>query len=1351
MASFRPRVAMAKKLLGGTRRTEPLCRPPPVPDNFIPRPAEYDAIKGLLLAGVAITTALRGAGGYGKTTLAAALARDPDLLRQFGGRAYWVTLGKTPDVGQELAALYSDVSGNSAGFTSVDDAVEQINAALGKRACLFVIDDVWQQGHLAPFLKLGSRGARLFTTRSFKIADQKDAVKVDRMTEDEATGLLAARITPETADLDLLKPLVRRLGLWPLLIKLAAPKVRDWLRLGGTVEGATDHISGRLSEGGVHTFDAEAAASRDKAVKVTLQMSLEELNESERAAFFKLAVFPEDTDIPMICVAAACGMCRVIAEMLVLKLAELSLVESNTQVVSLHDVIGDYLDHQLSDKPLVHAALVEWWRDPFKLPDEFAWKWYPYHLLHARGPAAARELLLDYRWLAEKLAATGPEALVADYSLLEDDADARLVQSAVRLSSHVLSADGGQLVPQLVGRLIGNVPPAIGKLVRDARQSEPLPWLCPLAAGLTQAGGALLHVLRGHDSGVYAVAVTPDGKRAVSGSSDSTLRVWDLGTGQELRKLEGHGGGVTAVALMPDGKRALSGSFDHTLRMWDLDSGSELQRLEGHRQWVTSVALTPDGTCAVSASADLTLRVWDLGCGRELRKLERHGAHVRVDAVAVTPDGKQVVSRSDDQTLHVWDLDSGRELRKLDGQGGWIHALALRPDGKRAVSASEDPALLVWDLVGGRELRKLEGHAGPVYAVALTPDGKRALSGSRDQTVRMWALDSGRELLKLEGHGGEVRAVALTPDGKWAVSGSDDHTLRVWDLERGQQVRKLDWHGYRFVLTPDAKRAVWGPDERSSLWVWDLDSMQGPLELAEHGEMAFAIALTPDGRRAVSVSELESDLDPYPLADPEPGSDWGKVIHVWDLDHACSLLGLSVPDYALTAIALTPDGTRVVSGSEDGTLRVWDSDSGEQLQELRGHEGSVTAVALTPDGTRAVSASQDMTLRVWELDSGQELLELRGHDGAVTAVAVTPDGTRAVSASQDMTLRVWDLDNGQQLRKLRGQGKIALTPDGKQLISASSDRTVRVWSLHSGRELAVFTGDNDMTCCAAENDGTIVAGDEGGRLHFLKLITERAQSEDPATPATQATPAQFNTKEASMLTPTETPEEPPPPPRADTGKAPAGARRPDGAEKVEILFLAANPKDTAPLALDEEIREITNKIRASEHRDRLLLSSHWAMRPDDLLQLLNERSPTIVHFSGHGSNANEIILVDDQRQAKPVSQAAIEGLFRELGSSVRVVVLNACFSEAQARGITKHVDCAIGMSRAIGDKAAITFAASFYRAIGFGKSVRQAFDQGKLALQLEGIPEERTPQLLVRDGVDASLMVLVSPGPPASV
>lgn len=197
---------------------------------------------------------------------------------------------------------------------------------------------------------------------------------------------------------------------------------------------------------------------------------------------------------------------------------------------------------------------------------------------------------------------------------------------------------------------------------------------------------------------------------------------------------------------------------------------------------------------------------------------------------------------------------------------------------------------------------------------------------------------------------------------------------------------------------------------------------------------------------------------------------------------------------------------------------------------------------------------------------------------------------------------------------------------------------------------------------------------------------------------------------------------------------------------AKILFLAANPATTPQLALDEEIRAIEEKLRGAELRDAFALVSRWATRPDDLLQALNEVRPTIVHFSGHGTSGG-LVLSSGTGTHQKVAPEAVASLFQALRDDIRIVVFNACNSLAQAEAAAHAIDCVVGMGAEIGDEAAQVFAASFYRALGFGRSAQAAFDQGLVALKLAGIPEDLTPRLLTRAGVSAAELFPLAPTP----
>ena len=200
-------------------------------------------------------------------------------------------------------------------------------------------------------------------------------------------------------------------------------------------------------------------------------------------------------------------------------------------------------------------------------------------------------------------------------------------------------------------------------------------------------------------------------------------------------------------------------------------------------------------------------------------------------------------------------------------------------------------------------------------------------------------------------------------------------------------------------------------------------------------------------------------------------------------------------------------------------------------------------------------------------------------------------------------------------------------------------------------------------------------------------------------------------------------------------------------EKITVLFLAANPIDTPALRLDEEARMIYEKIRQSEFRDSIIFESRWATRSSDILQAINETNPTIIHFSGHGTYDGELVLLNPDGTHKLVTKEAISMAMSTASNIIKLVVFNACFSEAQAENVVKYVDSAIGMGTSIGDEAACVFAAQLYSSIGFGNSLNISFKQAIAALMLEGIPEERTPKLYLRDEVDADGVILVNPSP----
>jgi WD40 repeat protein len=312
----------------------------------------------------------------------------------------------------------------------------------------------------------------------------------------------------------------------------------------------------------------------------------------------------------------------------------------------------------------------------------------------------------------------------------------------------------------------------------------------------------VLHVFGGHGNRVNGVAISADGKRAVSASWDQTLRYWDLDEHAMIRQFAGHGNSAMSAAFSPDGKRLLSGSSDQTMRLWDLESGGEIRRF-AHPQTVWDVAFSPDGKTALSGCTDGNARLWDLESGNLVQTLAT--AKGTAWTVAFTPDGKQAVTGGGNTldttgeakvALKLWDLATGKEIREYVGHTRDIRHVAISSDGKQLLSASFDGTVRLWDLASGNELKKFDGPGNFVESVSFTPDGKRAVCSYGPATtqaiydedprcsLKLWDLATGKEIKQFKGHGGPVLCLAVSRDGKWLVSGSADKTMRLWEMPK---------------------------------------------------------------------------------------------------------------------------------------------------------------------------------------------------------------------------------------------------------------------------------------------------------------------------------------------------------------------------------------------------------------------------------------------------------------------------------------------------------------------------------------------------------------------------------------
>jgi WD40 repeat protein len=773
--------------------------------------------------------------------------------------------------------------------------------------------------------------------------------------------------------------------------------------------------------------------------------------------------------------------------------------------------------------------------------DRYGLQYLPSHLNGAGLTGKLRELLLDFNWLQAKLTALDVNSVLSDFKFLPGDAELDLVKGAIRLAAHNLSTEKTQLAGQLLGRLLGHDSKAIQALLDQASQWRKAKWLRPLTRCLSQPGGHLVNTIKAHVGIVDDLSIASDGAKMVSGSSDHTVKVWDLRTGLELHTLRGHDAYVTGVAISADGRLAVSSSHEQTLKVWDVQEGQELLTLPGHANWVTCVALTPDGQTAVSGSTDNTVRVWDTKSGQLLRTLSGHDNHVQ--KVAVMSQQRRILSASWDRTLRCWDMDTGNQLAVLDQTEDLsFTAVAVSADDRIAVWAcgmGANIAVSVWDMTENRRLFTLHGHTGMIKSVAISPDGRRAASASWDRTIRIWDLVNGVHLRTFQDN--DDLAVVKFLDSRQVISGSYEGKIKIWDIDCDSGESALTANA-----TPITAAAI-GIDGHAivgrfngTIEIWDKSGDSSMSAQASHSYAVNAVKTTSDGPYFVSASDdgtlkvwetktgalvrtLEGHASPVRNCSlSEDGqsvisySD-DKVFKVWELDSGVELKALADKDYPeivspgkayIGSLAFTPDGRRslypsVVRDKYDSRkiyLNIWDWKTDAFHRILTSHTDYVRAVAITADGRVGVSASDDRTLEVWDLDQLKKVHVLEGHTHWIHHVVITPDGKRAISATgtsyfsstPQADLRIWDLTNGAELKSLNAGlnviTSLVVTRDGRRIVFTSDSGDLQVWDIETGERIARFNSEYGLFALAVSLDGsTIVTGGKSGKVHLLVL------------------------------------------------------------------------------------------------------------------------------------------------------------------------------------------------------------------------------------------------------------------------
>ncbi|BAY85315.1 WD-40 repeat-containing protein [Calothrix parasitica NIES-267] len=544
---------------------------------------------------------------------------------------------------------------------------------------------------------------------------------------------------------------------------------------------------------------------------------------------------------------------------------------------------------------------------------------------------------------------------------------------------------------------------------------------------------------------IFSLAFSQNEKFLVTGSIDGQVCLWKWEDNQLLFQYQGHKTIVESVVFSPDNSKIASSSRDRTIKIWDVSTGQYIFSLDSPKKYlVKNLIFNQNGTKLFGYSNQQIIS-WDLDTSNYRILTESQS---RICSLHLASEADFLVFGCENGVIDIWDLNTEELLHRFSINSGIVLSVKVTHDNQIIACGIKDKIVKICNL-NHSELIEIQSQSYNISLIDISRDGQYIATGSGEKIIKVWDINTGLYLQSLSGHVSEINAITFSNTNQILATASVDRTVKIWDITKGKCLKTLQGRAdfvHSAVFSNDNQKIISG--SQHSINFWDINT-----------QCISTFFKTKDWLSSLIISQDEKTIACANISNED------NFIRIWQIDNLnSSKKNYQIPNKILKghndniwSIAFNPDGTKIVSGSSDRTVKIWNSQTGQCLKTLSGHNRPVLCVSFSPDGNTVASCGGHSIIKLWNIETGECFLTIQ--EKASYIINFNSNGLILASGHTSGIIKLWNTKNGKYIQTL-GNHKpiisIAFSDDGRYIAYGSYDGTVTVWDINDNKSVAIL-------------------------------------------------------------------------------------------------------------------------------------------------------------------------------------------------------------------------------------------------------------------------------------------------------